>query len=144
MCVCRAAPASAEALRELRWCIYSCTHPSLLSAFLFLSAAYQWLRIAPGLCLIAPPRPFFSALNEACPAPRRSTVCTARTLFSDDFPPERAVLFELICLKSSGVIRSAPSGVRRGGWVCSLCASVVRPRGQGSLRLLLFLCNCFD
>lgn len=55
-------PCTAGVLEGLQMmCMYT---PLLLSLSLFF-AAYQWLCIAPGLCLIAPPLPFFSTLNEA-------------------------------------------------------------------------------
>lgn len=48
-------------------------------------------------------------------------VYTPLTLFSHDFPPERGVLFDLICLKSSDFIKSVPPGLLGlAGWCCLL------------------------
>lgn len=104
--------------------------------------------IAPGLCLFAPPLPFFSTLNEAYPRLHSRADCTLLTLFSHDFPPERGVPFDLICSKSSNVIKSAcsvrpgpPAGLRE-----PVCLSVC-PCGHLSECRLETSCitkNCFN
>lgn len=53
---------------------------------------------APGLCLIAPPLSFFSAVNEASAIAHH---CSLLTLFGPDFPPGPRPLFDLICLELS-------------------------------------------
>lgn len=73
-----------------------CMYTSLLRSLLHINSC----TLLQASCLITPPLPFFSVLNEALSVHRCRAQCTPFTLFSHDFPPERGVLFDLICLKS--------------------------------------------